>query len=114
MPSRLVTAGDRRDDCNRAVAKASELSIISAMAKPFAQLAIRRRRGNPNWGQPARPIAAGPTEFEMQVRKLGLTKQTYGDSAQLRSWCEYNRNRCYIPEWLLDALGILVDPNFSS
>jgi hypothetical protein len=85
-----------------------------AMAKPFAQPAIVRRRGNPNWGQPSRPIAAGPTEFEMQVRKLGLTKQTYAASAQLRSWCEYNRNRCYIPEWLLDALGILVDPNFSS
>ena len=50
----------------------------------------------------------------MQVKKLGLTKQTYADSAQLRIWCEHNRNRCYVPEWLLDALGIVVDPNFSA
>jgi hypothetical protein len=49
----------------------------------------------------------------MQVKKLGLTKQTYADSAQLRSWCENNRNRFYVPEWLLDALGITVDPNLS-
>ena len=114
MASRLVTAGDRPDDCTGAVAKALELSIICAMAKPpFAQPATRRRRGNPNWGRPARPIPACATEFEMQVRKLGLTKPTYADSAQLRGWCENNRNRFYVPEWLLDALGIKVDPNFS-
>ena len=83
------------------------------MEKPFTQLAARRRPGNPNWGKPALPIPAGPTEFDMQVKKLGLTKQTYADSAQLRNWCENNRNRFYVPEWLLDALGITVDPNFS-
>jgi len=88
-------------------------SIICAMEKPFGQEATRRRRGNPNWGRPAQPIPAGPTEFDMQVKKLGLTKQMYADSPQLRSWCEDNRNQCYIPEWLLDTLGILVDSTFS-
>ena len=84
-----------------------------AMAKPFTLPAITRKRGNPNWGQPGQPTPAGPTEFEMQVRQLGLTKQTCASSAQLRSWCERNRNRFYVPEWLLDALGILVEPDFS-
>jgi len=84
------------------------------MAEHFVPPAPGRRRGNPNWGKPALPIPAGPTEFEMQVKKLGLTKRTYADSAQLRIWCENNRNRCYVPEWLLDALGITVDPNFSA
>src|SRR5205823_11941273 len=31
-------------------------------------------------------------------------------SDELRSWCQRNRNRCYIPEWLLDKWGIPVDP----
>jgi len=68
------------------------------------------KRGNPNWGkqQPIRP--ALPTEFDEQIRRLGLTSQTCATSAQLRDWCERNRNRCYIPEWLLDAWGIDVDP----
>jgi len=25
----------------------------------------------------------------------------------LRNWCERNKNRCYIPEWLLEEWGIL-------
>jgi len=55
-----------------------------------------------------------PTEFEAQVRKLGLTKATCGGSAELRAWCKHNKNRCYIPEWLLDEWAIPVDPNFTS
>lgn len=74
---------------------------------------MARRPGNPKWAS-GLPITLGravPTEFEEQVRLLGLTKQTCATSAELRVWCERNRNRCYIPEWLLDAWGILVDPN---
>lgn len=54
-----------------------------------------------------------PTEFEVRAREMGLTKHTYATSAQLRKWCEQNGNRYYIPEWLLEAWGILVDPNIS-
>jgi hypothetical protein len=50
----------------------------------------------------------------MQVRNLGLTKETYAGSAQLRNWCELNRNRCYVPEWLLDEWDLAVDPNFAA
>lgn len=71
-----------------------------------------RRRGNPNWGQPILPIRAGATEFEMQARHLGLTQKTYAGSAELRRWCERNRNRCYIPEWLLHEWGIEADSLF--
>jgi hypothetical protein len=49
----------------------------------------------------------------MQVRQLQLTPEIYVFSPQLRGWCERNRNRFYIPEWLLDAWHIRVDPNFS-
>ena len=84
-----------------------------AMKKLSALPAMPRRRGNPNWGraQPFPPAAA--TEFEMQVRQLGLSKQTCADSTELRTWCEHNRNRCYVPEWLLGVWGMPVDPNFS-
>ena len=53
------------------------------------------------------------TEFEMQVRQLRLTVETYAFSAELRTWCERNRNRFYIPEWLLDEWGFRVDANLS-
>ena len=44
---------------------------------------------------------------------LGLTKQTCTGSVALRYWCERNKNRCYIPEWLLEEWGIAVDPYIS-
>jgi hypothetical protein len=80
------------------------------MAKAFAIRAMVRRRGNPNWGRPAQPPPVLATEFEEQVRHLGLTKETCAASTQLRNWCECNRNRCYIPESLLATWGIHVHP----
>ena len=85
--------------------------MILATMKPLVQPATARKRGNPNWGKPPQPIPAIATEFELQVKRLGLTKEAYTASAQLRTWCERNKNRCYIPEWLLAEWGITVDPN---
>ena len=84
------------------------------MAVPPALAATTRKRGNPNWGCPLPPAPAHPTEFELQVRQLQLTARTYTSSLELRAWCEQNRNRCYIPEWLLEEWGITVDANFST
>ena len=56
-------------------------------------------------------MPATASEFDLQARRLGLTEQTYAASAQLRTWCERNKNRFYIPEWLLAERGITVDPN---
>ena len=82
------------------------------MAQLFVHPGGPRKRGNPTWGKPAQPIPAMATEFEVQVRQLGLSRQTYADSTELRTWCERNRNRCYVPEWLLDLWEIQVNPNF--
>jgi hypothetical protein len=84
------------------------------MVQAFGHPGGHRKRGNPNWsgGQPARINPAVPTEFEVQVRRLGLTKQTCADSTELRTWCERNRNRYYVPEWLLDVWKISADSNF--
>jgi hypothetical protein len=49
----------------------------------------------------------------MQVRQLHLMPETYTSSAELRTWCERNRNNFYIPEWLLKAWDIPVNPYFS-
>jgi hypothetical protein len=73
----------------------------------------KRRRGNPNWGKPPQPIRTLLTEFEMQVERLRLTKAEYVSSAELKHWCERNRNRVYVPEWLLAAWGIEVEAIFS-
>jgi hypothetical protein len=53
------------------------------------------------------------TEFERQMRQLRLSRETCIDSRELRRWCVRNRNRCYIPEWLLEKWGITVEPGNS-
>jgi hypothetical protein len=63
------------------------------MAIPIALPALRRKRGNPNWGRPMPPVPALATEFELRVRRLQLTPGTYASSAELRAWCQQNRNR---------------------
>jgi len=75
------------------------------------------RRGNPTWGKPFPPgtiLKRVATEFEREVRRLGLTRETCVHSTALRRWCEHNKNRCYIPEWLLQAWGIEVDHLFGA
>ena len=75
---------------------------------------MTRKRGNPNWGRPI-PLSAGlPTEFEQEVLRLGLTMKTCADSGPLRYWCKRNCTRCYVPEWLLRAWKIDVDPSLSA
>ena len=83
------------------------------MTKPAAFPVVRRKRGNPNWGRPIRPAPVLATEFEVQVRQLRITVETYVSSVELRGWCERNRNRLYIPEWLLDEWDIPVDADIS-
>ncbi len=51
------------------------------------------------------------TAFEEQVRKLGLDLRTCAKSKELRLWCERNKDRCYIPEWLLVQWNLSVDPD---
>jgi hypothetical protein len=84
------------------------------MAIPPAPFAAKRKRGNPNWGRPFLPVPALPTEFELRARHLQLSVETYTSSRTLRAWCERNRNRLYVPEWLLKEWGITVDLNFGT
>ncbi len=75
----------------------------------------RRKRGNPNWasGRALKVSPVVPTEFEMRVRELKLTPEDYAGSRELKNWCVRNRNRVYIPEWLLGKWEMSVDPNFT-
>jgi hypothetical protein len=83
------------------------------MAIPIALSALRRKRGNPNWGRPMPPAPVLATEFELRVKQLQLTPEIYASSRELRAWCEQNRNRCYVPEWLLKEWAIAVDLGFN-
>ncbi|MGA2648615.1 MAG: hypothetical protein ABSF15_28360 [Candidatus Sulfotelmatobacter sp.] len=49
----------------------------------------------------------------MRVGHLQLTPEMYAASPELRIWCERNKNRVYIPEWLLEKWGLTVDAIFS-
>ena len=84
------------------------------MAIPVAVPAVKRKRGNPNWGRPIQLVPALPTEFELRASQLHLTAGTYTSSRELRAWCEQNRNRCYVPEWLLKEWGMTVDLYFDA
>jgi hypothetical protein len=90
-------------------ARTGGVSSVRLVGRSSYCLSMRGKRRNPNWGMPPKAIPHVATEFESQVRQLGLTKRTYAASAQLRTWCERNKNRCYIPEWLLAEWGITVD-----
>jgi hypothetical protein len=71
-------------------------------------------RGNPNWGQPiVQCLPAAPSEFEVVAERLKLSPKQYIGSLDLRAWCVKNRNRCYIPEWLLEAWQIEIDSNMA-
>ena len=74
---------------------------------------MARKPGNPNWSsrRPTQVPASAPTAFELQAQQLGLTEEGYESSHHLRRWCEHNRDRCYVPEWLLKKWGMAVDPN---
>ena len=62
-------------------------------------------------GRPSAIQPQVPTRFEEQVKKLGLNEQTCVTSKALRQWCEENKKRSYIPEWLPKKWAIPVDPN---
>jgi len=87
------------------------------LSQPSRQLspspANLRKRGNPNWGKPpeVKP-ASTPTEFELRARSLHLTESNYANSDVLKAWCKQNKNRCYVPEWLLKRWDMPVDTNF--
>jgi hypothetical protein len=83
-----------------------------AVEKPIILPTVARKRGNPNWGKPTKPVPAVPTTFEEHIQKLGLNEQTCASSERLKLWCKLNKD-CYIPEWLLKRSAISVDPNFS-
>ena len=77
---------------------------------------MTKRNIQPNWassgiGSIRLPTAA--TEFEKQVRKLGLTEGDCVRSEELRRWCQENSHQCYIPEPLLKVWGIVVKPDYS-
>jgi hypothetical protein len=74
---------------------------------------VHKKRGNPNWGKPFLPPPAVATEFEGVALRLGLTKETYSSSRQLRIWCQRNGNRCYVPELLLKEWGIIPNVGWS-
>jgi hypothetical protein len=80
------------------------------MANSDTFRAAIRRRGNPGWGRRVPPAPTRATAFELRVRQLRLTQEMYRSSRELRIWCELNKNRCYIPEWLLGVWGITVEP----
>ena len=79
--------------------------------------AMANRPGIPHWLVPYSrflfPCPIPVTEFELQVEKLGLTREQYVSSSELRRWCYHNRNRYYVPKWLLDEWEIEVDAIFS-
>lgn len=74
------------------------------------------RAMNSNWagGRFKHQAPAGPTGFEDELERLGLNEQTCAESLKLKAWCERNKDRCYVPEWLLKKWGMTVDPNISS
>ena len=67
------------------------------------------KHGNGNWGNRLAPVPALLTEFEMTVANLRLKQSDYVTSVELKLWCGRNRNRVYVPEWLLREWRMQVE-----
>ena len=85
---------------------------VSCVRQRLRNVFMRHRRGNPNWGRTTPFAPALPTEFELKVKYLRLTPQMYVFSPELKRWCASNRNRCYVPEWLLKEFNLEVELNY--
>ena len=72
-----------------------------------------QKRGNPQWGKPLQPLPALPTAFAAEVARLGLERSEYSASLELKRWCNRNRNRVYVPEWLLAEWEMDVEVGYS-
>ena len=86
-----------------------QLALVDFRTTMFG---MTRQRGNPDWGKPIPSAPIGPTELESFVSRFRLTPEMYASSRELRQWCERNRNRCYIPEWLLEKWGMRVEVGY--
>src|SRR5690349_11447490 len=108
-------AGRRVSPCFApSLCKLSTHALISRGLIGVSYFCVSKKPINRKWGcgQPMSLGPAGLTEFEQNAHRLGLTLEMYAMSAPLRDWCERNRNRCYVPEWLLKAWKISVDLSF--
>src|SRR5260370_2576708 len=83
-------------------------AVHVSQVRSASVLRMNHRHGNWASGVPPAVPPALPSAFETRVRELSLNTATYVECRELRRWCEANRNKCYIPEWLFKALGITV------
>jgi len=75
------------------------------MAIPVAPT---RKRGNPI-GASHSARSRTPDGIRTAARHLHLTKRMYSSSLELQPGVKQNRNRLYVPEWLLEEWGITVN-----
>ena len=68
-----------------------------------------------NWASGCKQIRVnqGPTRFEKQVARLGISEQEYVSCPSLIDWVHRNADRYYVPEWLINRLRIHVTARFS-
>lgn len=52
---------------------------------------------------------ANETEFDREVRRLRLGPYDLVNSVALRFWAKRYCHKRYVPEWLLETWGIVVD-----
>lgn len=70
-------------------------------------------RTNPNWaGGPQYGTAhlqpVEPTLFESLVERFQIPKEEWPTSDIVRLWVQQHARQRYVPEWLLDAFGIVI------
>lgn len=73
----------------------------------------KKRRGNPTWGQMGKPLPIIESQFDKLVRQLELQPSEFDHDPTLVAWVRKNCHKRYVPEWLLDELGLTVDVQLS-
>ena len=90
------------------------------MAKRGVPINVSRRKpGNPNWGkalQPGTVQSVTPTRYEKLLKELSVDpadRVAIIKNSAVRTWVRKYYNSRYVPEWLLEVLGLKPDETFS-
>lgn len=59
-----------------------------------------------DWNGPIEPV---PSAFDKKVEALGLTPHRYTTSKELKKWVHDNYRSRYVPEYLLEHCGLILD-----
>ena len=62
----------------------------------------------PDWSKPSPKLPEGPCAIEQFAGELGIERGDWAQSEQMRAWCAREKDRRYVPTFLLEHFQLVV------